>query len=180
MTAFFGLMSSGKSTTLRISSGYELLLRFFSEAGTRLLPTSTIRRGSTQTLISLFLNPSMVRRRLSASPLSVRYEGTSASNSVSAAIGTISQTNITVTAAANTKTYDGTTSAAATPTITAGNLQTGDTASFTESYATSSVGTGKTLTPAGSVSDGNSGANYNYTFVASSNGVINAATLTAG
>ena len=36
------------------------------------------------------------------------------------ATGVINQTNLTVTAAANTKTYDGTTSATATPTITAG------------------------------------------------------------
>ena len=32
MTAFFGLISSGKSITLRISSGYEMPLRFFAEA----------------------------------------------------------------------------------------------------------------------------------------------------
>ena len=36
-------------------------------------------------------------------------------------------TNLTVTAAANTKTYDGDTSATATPTITAGSIQSGDT-----------------------------------------------------
>ena len=62
----------------------------------------------------------------------------------------INPTNLTVTAAANTKTYDGTTSAAATPTITAGSIQTGDTApTWTETYDNRNVGTGKTLTPAG-------------------------------
>ncbi|MEO7300511.1 MAG: YDG domain-containing protein, partial [Verrucomicrobiota bacterium] len=80
---------------------------------------------------------------------------------------------LTVTAAANTKTYDGNTSAAAIPTITSGALQTGDTASFTESYADANVGAGKTLTATGVVSDGNSGNNYSYTFVANSSGVIN-------
>ena len=51
--------------------------------------------------------------------------------------GVINQTNLTVTAAANTKTYDGTTSATATPTITAGSIQTGDTApTWTETYDT--------------------------------------------
>jgi O-glycosyl hydrolase len=99
---------------------------------------------------------------------------TLASTSISAAIGTISQTNITVTATANTKTYDGTTSAAAIPTITSGSVQTGDTAGFAETYDISSVGTGKTLTPSGSVSDGNSGNNYNYTFIAGNGGTINA------
>ena len=59
---------------------------------------------------------------------------------------TISQTNITVTAAANTKTYDGTTNAAATPTITSGSLQA-DTAGFTESYDNRNAGAGKTLPP---------------------------------
>ena len=85
---------------------------------------------------------------------------------------------ITVTAATNSKTYDGTTSAAATPTITSGSLATGDTANFTETYDTKNVGTGKTLTPAGSVNDGNGGANYAVTFVNNTTGAINKASLT--
>ena len=65
-----------------------------------------------------------------------------------------------MTAAANTKTYDGTTSATGTPTITAGAIQTGDTApTWTETYDNRNAGTGKTLTPAGKVNDGNSGLN---------------------
>ncbi|MGA2281961.1 MAG: YDG domain-containing protein, partial [Verrucomicrobiota bacterium] len=103
---------------------------------------------------------------------------TLSSTSVSGAVGTINKTNITVTAATNSKPYDGTTNAAAAPTITSGSVQTGDSASFTETYATKTVGTGKTLTPAGIVSDGNSGTNYSYTFVPSANGTITAATLT--
>jgi len=83
-----------------------------------------------------------------------------------------------VTAAANSKTYDGTTSAAAIPTITSGSVQTGDTANFTEAYATKNAGTGETLTLAGSVNDGNGGNNYSDTFVSSANGTINPATLT--
>ena len=59
--------------------------------------------------------------------------------------GVINQTNLTVTAAANTKIYDGTTSATATPTVTAGSIQTGDTApTWTETYDNANVGTGKT------------------------------------
>ncbi|MCX6915828.1 MAG: YDG domain-containing protein, partial [Verrucomicrobia bacterium] len=89
------------------------------------------------------------------------------------ATGVISATNLTVTAVANTKTYDGTTSAAASPTITAGNIQTGDTApTWTETYDNANPGTNKTMTPAGVVSDGNSGLNYSYTYTPENLGVI--------
>jgi O-glycosyl hydrolase len=103
---------------------------------------------------------------------------TLSSTSASAAVGTINKTNITVTAAVNGKTYDGTTGALAAPTITSGSVQPGDTANFVETYDTRNVGSGQTLTPSGSVTDGNSGNNYNYSFVTSANGTINAATLT--
>jgi hypothetical protein len=81
-----------------------------------------------------------------------------------------------VTAATNTKPYDGTTSAAAHPTITVGSIQPGDTAPvWTETYADMSVGTGKTLTPAHlTVADANGGANYNYTYAPDFTGVITA------
>jgi glucuronoarabinoxylan endo-1,4-beta-xylanase len=92
----------------------------------------------------------------------------------------VNPTNITVTAAANTKTYDGTTSAAAVPTVTAGNIQTGDSApTWTETYDTPYVGIGnKTLTPSGVVNDNNGGKNYNYIFVPVSTGTISALALT--
>jgi autotransporter-associated beta strand protein len=92
-----------------------------------------------------------------------------------AATGVIAQTNLTVTAASNTKPYDGTPAAAAEPTITAGSVQAGDTAPvWTETYDTPTAGTGKTLTPAGVVSDGNGGANYNYTYATVTGGEIDA------
>ncbi len=86
--------------------------------------------------------------------------------------GAITARAITVTAATNTKGYDGTTNAAATPTITAGTLATGDTANFTETYDTKNAGTGKTLTANGVVNDGNGGNNYAMTFLADTTGVI--------
>ena len=46
-----------------------------------------------------------------------------------------------------------------------GSLAPGDTANFTETFDTKNVGTDKTLTPSGTVSDGNSGNNYAVTFV---------------
>src|SRR5262249_34945770 len=92
--------------------------------------------------------------------------------------GVITARPITVTAATNTKTYDGTMSAAATPTITSGTLATGDTANFTEAYTAKNVGTGLTLVPSGSVSDGNSGNNYAITLVNDTTGVITARAIT--
>jgi hypothetical protein len=90
----------------------------------------------------------------------------------------VSATNLTVTAQANTKLYDGTTNATATPTVTVGSVQSGDTANFTESYASKNVGSSKTLTPTGAVSDGNGGNNYSYTYTPANIGVINATNLT--
>jgi len=92
--------------------------------------------------------------------------------------GAIGTRSITVTAATNTKPYDGTTSAAALPTITTGSLQGTDTAGFSETYSDKIVATGKTLTPSGSVNDGNSGNNYAVTFLPNTTGVINAIALT--
>ena len=91
---------------------------------------------------------------------------------------TISQRPITVTAVANTKTYDGTTSSSGVPSLTSGSLVTGDVAGFLQTFDTKDVGTGKTLTPSGAVDDGNSGLNYAVTFVPVNSGVINTALLT--
>ncbi len=85
---------------------------------------------------------------------------------------------ITVTAAANNKPYDGSTSAVAVPTITGGTLASGDTPSFTEAYASKNVGTSLTLTPSGSVNDGNNGANYSVTFANNTTGAITATPIT--
>jgi hypothetical protein len=90
----------------------------------------------------------------------------------STTVGGIYPCSITVTAATNTKAYDGTTSALATPAITSGSLAVGDTAAFSEGYDTPAVGTGKTLIPSGTVGDGNGGANYSVTFVTNTSGAI--------
>jgi galactitol-specific phosphotransferase system IIB component len=92
--------------------------------------------------------------------------------------GVINAANLTITAVTNTKTYDGTTVAAAVPTYT--GLQTGDTlAGLTEAYADKHAGTGKTLNVSGyTLTDGNDGHNYHVTMVNDTTGVINAANLT--
>ncbi len=96
---------------------------------------------------------------------------------VSANLTTIARP-ITVTAVTDAKVYDGTTTSIGAPTITSGSLASGDTVTWTQAYDTGNVGTGKTLTPAGTVSDGNSGNNYSYAFVTDTTGVITQAPLT--
>jgi hypothetical protein len=88
-------------------------------------------------------------------------------------VGTITQRAITVTAATDTKTYDGNTSSVGAPTVTSGSIVAGDTGSFSQAFDNRNAGTGKTLTATGSVNDGNSGNNYAVTFVADNTGVIN-------
>ena len=85
--------------------------------------------------------------------------GNYTSNNTASTTANITARPITVTAASDTKVYDGTTSSNGNPTVTTGTLAPGDTASFTQSFANKNVGTSKTLTPAGSVTDGNSGGN---------------------
>jgi uncharacterized protein YfiM (DUF2279 family) len=99
-------------------------------------------------------------------------------NTVASTAGVINAATLTITAAANTKTYDGTTSAVATP--TASGLQGSDSVTgLAETYDTKNAGIGKTLSvSAYTVNDGNSGANYTVSTVTSAAGVINAATLT--
>ena len=92
--------------------------------------------------------------------------------------GAITAEAITVTAATNTKAYDGSNSAAAIPTITVGTLAPGDTGHFTETYDTKNGGTGKTLTATGSINDGNGGHNYTVTFLTNTTGAITPIALT--
>jgi filamentous hemagglutinin family protein len=88
---------------------------------------------------------------------------------------TITPEAITIAAAPNGKIYDGTTTAAATPTVTSGTLY--DTATLSESYATPNAGTGLTLTPTATIADA---GNYSITYATSTAGIISPATLTAG
>jgi hypothetical protein len=83
----------------------------------------------------------------------------------------ITERPITVTAKTDTKEYDGDTSSDETPEIT-GSIATGDAATFSQVFDTKNAGTNKTLTPSGSVNDGNSGKNYKVTFVNNSTGAI--------
>jgi hypothetical protein len=88
--------------------------------------------------------------------------------------GVILKAPLTVTAATNTKSYDGNTSAAAVPTVS--GLQGNDTVTgLAETYDTANAGTGKPLSvSAYTVNDGNSGGNYTVTLV-NTTGIINKA-----
>ena len=83
---------------------------------------------------------------------------------------------LTITAIPNTKVYDGTTTAAAIPTVS--GLKGSDTVTgLTETYASPSVGTGIALSVATyTVNDGNGGHNYAIGLVVNNNGVITAPT----
>jgi hypothetical protein len=84
---------------------------------------------------------------------------------------------LTVTAGTDTKQYDGTSASLVLPSVSSGTIQAGDAAAFTQSFDTKNVGTGKTLTAAGAVNDGNSGQNYSVDFASVATGVITAKTL---
>jgi parallel beta-helix repeat protein len=92
---------------------------------------------------------------------------------------------ITVTATADSKTYDGTNTSDEVPVITntgeliSGPIMGSDVADFTQTYDNKNIGTNKVLTANGSVEDGNSGNNYEVTFVPVAIGEITQAPLTA-
>jgi len=84
----------------------------------------------------------------------------------------ISKRPVTVAAITDSKVYDGAVSSSKIPVITSGSLAEGDTASFIQSFGTADVGVEKILIPAGLVSDGNAGNNYEITFVNNATGII--------
>jgi hypothetical protein len=94
--------------------------------------------------------------------------------------GVITKRPITVTAATESRVYDGTTASSGRPTLSPLTpLAPGDTEPvWTQTFDTAAVGTSKQLTPAGAVIDGNSGNNYAYTFVPDLTGAISARKVT--
>ena len=110
------------------------------------------------------------------SPFGVSLSGGDAGNynidlSLAPGLADISQRPLTVSAGTDTKQYDGTVSSSVLPTITSGLIQSGDTFGFSQVFDSAAAGTGKTLSVAGWVSDGNGGANYDVSTV-SAVGVI--------
>ena len=93
-------------------------------------------------------------------------------------VGTITAAPLTIAAQSNSKLYNGSTNAAATP--LASGLQGSDTVTgAVESYTNKNVGTGNTLVVTSyTVNDGNSGNNYSVTLVSTNTGVISVTNLT--
>ncbi len=91
------------------------------------------------------------------------------------ATGVINKATLTITAATNTKAYDSTTTAAATPTV-AGLVGNDTVTGLGEAYTTPSAGTGKTLSVSSgyTVNDGNAGQNYAVTTVAGTGAITKA------
>jgi len=105
------------------------------------------------------------------------YGYTLAPDPVSANIGTITPAPLTVTAQADNRVYNGTTSSAVAPVLTGTTYDAVGTAA-TQVYDNKNVGTGKTLTASGLLmNDGNGGANYATSYVTNTSGVITAASL---
>ncbi|MFA6392970.1 MAG: immunoglobulin-like domain-containing protein [Candidatus Paceibacterota bacterium] len=108
--------------------------------------------------------------------LSVTFSSTNNYNSTTQTANiNVLKRPITITAVTNTKTTDSNTSASGIPTLTTGTLATGDTAVYSETYDTATVGAGKTLTPSvliKNASDVDVTANYNITAVTDGTGVI--------
>ncbi|AMN41472.1 YDG domain-containing protein [Rhodoplanes sp. Z2-YC6860] len=93
--------------------------------------------------------------------------------------GTITPTTLSITAVANTKAYDATTSAAGVPTVSGLKGNTDTVTGLSEIYVDPNVGTGKTINVATyTVNDGNNGANYTVQTFASFSGAITKAVLT--
>ncbi len=86
----------------------------------------------------------------------------------------VARRGITVTAVADSRPYDGSTTSSAIPTVTAGALAPGDSGSFRQAFDSPAVGAGKTLTPTGTVRRGLADvtADYAIMFVPVTTGVI--------
>ena len=95
-------------------------------------------------------------------------------NSTATTTANITPAALTLTAVTNTKVYNGTTNASAIPTVS--GLKGSDTVTdLMETYATATVGTGKTLNVSiYTINDGNGGNNYTVSVVANTTGVITA------
>ena len=150
-------------------------------AGVPSITSGTLQGSDTASFIETY-NSRNVGTSLTLTPSGTVNDGNGGNNYTytftPVSTGVITAEALTITGVANTKVYDGTTGAAGVPTITSGSLGTGDTANFTEVYSTRNVGTNLTLTPSGTVNDGNGGNNYTYTFTPVSTGVITTEALT--
>jgi hypothetical protein len=152
-----------------------------SSTGVPALSAGTLASGDTVTWSQTFDDKNAGTNK-SLSPAGTVVDGNGGYNYavtyLPTATGTITAKALTVTAVTDSKTYDGTASSIGIPTLTAGALVEGDNVTWSQTFDNKNAGTGKTLTPAGIVSDGNSGNNYSVTFTAVTTGMINVRAIT--
>jgi len=149
------------------------------------ITSGTLVTGDTATLTQSFNNKNAGTGKTLSAAASTINDDNSGNNYaitfVNNTTGTITRYDLEVTAVTDSKGYDGTTSSVGFPSITLGTLQGSDTAAWTQTYDNKNAGTGKTLTPAGTINDGNGGLNYRIVFNTVSSGSIakRAITVTA-
>src|SRR5438552_18089821 len=89
--------------------------------------------------------------------------------------GTITPKPVTVAATTDSKTYDGTTSSSATPTISPALIAPDTTTALSQAFQNKNAGSGnKVLVPSITIKDGNSCANYSVTLQNFTTGTITA------
>ncbi len=86
--------------------------------------------------------------------------------------GTITPESITVIGTPVSKLYDGTPRAPGVPTVINGTIYGPDIGTFTQTYGGPNAGTNLTLTPTGTIADGNGSGNYVVTYVPVTTGTI--------
>jgi hypothetical protein len=160
------------------SKGYDGTV---SSTGTPTITTGSLATGDTVTWIQTFDNKNVGSGK-TLTPTGTVSDGNSGNNYnvtlTAVSTGTVTARAITVTALTDTRQYNGTASSTGIPTISAGSFATGDSATWTQTFDNKNIGTNKTITPAGTVSDGSGGSNYSVTFASVATGAITAKPLT--
>jgi predicted aspartyl protease len=135
----------------------------------------TLQEGDTYTSTGtqVFDSKNAGPRTLTASGASINDGNNGANYTISyaTASGSIAARGVTVSAVTDSKTYNGTTASAGTP--TGATLQTGDTYTSTGTQVFDSKNAGpRTLTASGaSINDGNNGANYTISYATASGSI---------
>lgn len=154
-----------------------------ASTGLPVLTTGTLAIGDSAAWSQTYNNRNIGTNNKVLTPAGVVNDGNAGNNYTytyhSVSTGTITKRPITVVAESDTKIYDGTTSSTGLPLLASGSIAAGDSApAWTQTFNNKNVGTGKVLTPAGLVNDGNGGNNYAYTYTPDTTGVIDPKPLT--
>jgi len=154
-----------------------------ASSGTSTVTAGTLAMGDSIGAITQTFDNRNVGSNKVLTPAGVVTDGNGGNNYnltlATVATGQITAHAITVTAQTDTKVYSGTVASAVTPEVTGGAVQTGDTPAFSQNFNLTGAGTDKLIFPSGVVTDGNGGANYTYTFVNDTTGVITPRPVTA-